>query len=70
MIHQPIGGAEGQATEIGIVAKRITNLKDRLNRVLAKNTGKSFKKIERDTDRDYYMNSREALEYNIIDKII
>jgi len=70
MIHQPIGGVEGQATEIDIVAKRIINLRNKLNTILSKNTKKSLKQIEKDTDRDYYMNAREALEYGIIDKIL
>ena len=70
MIHQPIGGAQGQATEIMIAADRIIKLKDKLNRILSKNTGKSLSKIIKDSDRDYYMEPSEALEYGIIDKII
>ena len=70
MIHQPLGGVEGQATEIDIVAKRIINIRKKLNMILAKNTNKSIKKIEKDTDRDYYMSALEALDYGIIDKII
>ena len=70
MIHQPLGGVEGQATEIDIVAKRIINLRRKLNTILSKNTGKSLKQIEKDTDRDYYMSSTEALDYGIVDKII
>ncbi len=70
MIHQPLGGVQGQATEIDIVAKRIINLKNKLNNILSANTKKSLKQIEKDTDRDYYMNANEALEYGIIDKIL
>ena len=70
MIHQPIGGVSGQATEINIAANRILRLKNKLNKILSKNTNKNIKEIEKDTDRDYYMNSNEALEYGIIDKII
>jgi len=70
MIHQPIGGAQGQATEISIVAKRILKLKDKLNKILSKNTGKSLSKIVKDCERDYYMEAHEALEYGIIDKVI
>lgn len=69
MIHQPLGGAQGQATEIKIAAERILKLKKKLNTILAKNTNKTLKKIEKDTERDYFMNSKEALEYGIIDKI-
>ena len=70
MIHQPLGGAQGQATEIDIAAKRILNLKEKLNAILAKNTKKSIKQIEKDTDRDYFMDAKTSLEYGIIDKII
>ncbi len=70
MIHQPLGGVEGQATEIKIVAERILNLKHKLNSILSKNTGKNIKQIEKDTERDYFLNAKEALEYGIIDKII
>ena len=70
MIHQPLGGAEGQATEIKIVAEHILKLKEKLNKILAKNTGKNLSTIEQDTDRDFYMESSEALEYGLIDKII
>ena len=70
MIHQPLGGVNGQATEIDIVAKRILNLKDKINHILAKNTKKNLKQIEKDTDRDYYMDAKTALEYGIIDKIL
>ena len=70
MIHQPLGGVEGQATEIDIVAKRIINLRKKLNSILSKNTNKQLEQIEKDTDRDYYMSSYEALNYGIIDKVI
>jgi len=70
MIHQPLGGVNGQATEIDIVAKRIINLRSKINSILAKNTKKNLKQIEKDTDRDYYMNATDALEYGIIDKIL
>jgi len=70
MIHQPLGGAEGQATEIRIACEHILNLKDKLNKILSKNTGKNIKAIERDTERDNYMSSDDALSYGLIDKII
>ena len=70
MIHQPLGGVNGQATEIDIVAKRIINLRSKINSILAKNTKKNLKQIEKDTDRDYYMDAKSALEYGIIDKIL
>lgn len=70
MIHQPLGGAKGQATEIKIAAERIVKLKKKLNNILSKNTGKTIKKIEKDTERDYYLDSSEALEYGIIDNIL
>lgn len=70
MIHQPLGGAEGQATEIKIVAERILKLKDKLNRFLAHNTGQKLEKIEQDTERDYFLTAKEALEYGLIDKIL
>ena len=70
MIHQPLGGVEGQATEIDIVAKRIINLRKKLNTILSHNTNKTLKQIEKDTDRDYYMSASAALDYGIIDKIL
>ena len=70
MIHQPLGGASGQATEIKIAAERILKLKDKLNRILSENTNQDLDKIELDTDRDYFMDSKESLDYGIIDKII
>lgn len=70
MIHQPLGGAQGQATEIKIAAERILKLKDKLNKILAHNTGKKIEQIEKDTERDYFLSSKEAKEYGIIDKIL
>ncbi len=70
LIHQVMGGAEGQATEVEIAAKQILKLKEKLNQILAKHTGQSLVKIEKDTDRDYYMNAQEAKEYGLIDEII
>ncbi len=70
MIHQPLGGVNGQATEIKIAAERILKLKDKLNRILSQNTKQDINKITIDTDRDYYMNANEALEYGIIDQIL
>lgn len=70
MIHQPLGGAEGQATDIKIASDRILGLRTRLNKILARNTGKSLAKIEKDTERDNYLSAEEALEYGIVDKIV
>ena len=70
MIHQPLGGAEGQATDIKIASDRIINLRSKLNRILAKNTGKSVSKITKDTERDNYLDADAALQYGIVDKII
>lgn len=70
MIHQPLGGAKGQATDIKIQAELILRTRDRLNAILAKNTGKSIKEIARDTERDNYMTADEALAYGLIDKVI
>ena len=70
MIHQPLGGVQGQATEIKIAADRILKSKEKINKILAKNTGKSVKTIEKDTERDNFMDSNEALKYGIIDKVI
>jgi ATP-dependent Clp protease, protease subunit len=69
MIHQPSGGAAGQAADIDIQAKRIMAIKKRLNEILASNTGQTLKRIEKDTDRDYFMTSEEAKEYGIIDEV-
>ena len=70
MLHQVMGGAEGQAVEIEITARHILKIKDRINQVLVKHTGQSVAKIEKDTDRDFYLTSQEAKEYGIIDDII
>lgn len=70
MIHQPLGGVEGQATEIKIAAERILKLKDKLNKILSKNTGKDIKDVSLDTERDYFLSSKEALEYGIVDEIL
>lgn len=70
MIHQPLGGAQGQATEIKIAAEHILKLRDKLNRILAENTGQKIENIQKDTERDNFMDSKEALEYGIVDKII
>ena len=70
MIHQPLGGASGQATEIKIAAEHILKVKNKLNKILAKNTGKTIEQIEQDTERDYFLSSKEAKNYGLIDKII
>lgn len=70
MIHQPLGGAEGQATDIEISAKRIIKKRDILNKMLAKQTGQTLQTIEKDVDRDFFMNAAESLKYGIIDKVL
>lgn len=70
MIHQVLGGFQGQATDIKIHAERILKTKDRLNEILAVHTGQSKTRVEKDTDRDYFMSSKEALDYGLIDKVI
>ncbi len=70
MIHQPLGGAQGQATEIEIAARRILFLKDKLNKILAERTGQSLETLQRDTERDNFMTADRALEYGLIDKVI
>lgn len=70
MIHQPLGGVNGQATEIKIAAERILKLKNKLNTILSKNTSQDIKRIEADTERDYFMDSYEALEYGIVDNVL
>lgn len=70
MIHQPHGGAEGQASDIEITAKHIVATRDRLNKILAKNTGQNLKKIENDVDRDFFMTADESVKYGIIDKVL
>ena len=70
MIHQPLGGAEGQATEIKIAAERILKLKEKMNHLLSVNTKQSLEKISEDTERDYFLTAKEALEYGLVDKIL
>ena len=70
MIHQPLGGASGQATEIKIAAERILRLKSKLNNILAKNTNKSLEIIEHDTERDYFLSADEALNYGLVDSVL
>ena len=70
LLHQVMGGAEGQAVEIEITAKQIVKMKDKLNQILAKHTGQKLAQIERDTDRDFYLTSDEARKYGLIDEII
>ena len=70
MIHQPMGGARGKATDIGIQAKEILNLREKMNEILASHTGRSVAEIARDTERDYYMSAQEALEYGLVDQVV
>ena len=70
MLHQPMGGAQGQAIEIEITAKQIVKIRERLNNILVKHTGKDLKKVEKDTDRDFYLSAQEAKDYGLIDKVI
>ncbi len=70
MIHQPLGGAEGQASDLAISAKHILKMRDQLNRIMSKNTGRPLAQIEKDSDRDYYMSPEEAVKYGLIDDII
>jgi len=70
MIHQPLGGAQGQASDIAITARQILKLKDKLNQMMANHTGKTIAQIEKDADRDYYMSADEAKKYGLIDKVL
>ena len=70
MIHQPLGGAQGQATDIAIQAKEILRMKEELNRLLSEHTGQKIKTVEEDTDRDNFMSAKEACEYGLVDKVI
>jgi len=70
MIHQPLGGAQGQATDIEIQAKEILRIREVLNEILSERTGQSLKKIEKDTDRDFFMSAEEAKKYGVIDEVI
>ncbi len=70
MIHQPLGGVEGQATDIAITAKHILKTRDNLNKILAKNTGRPLKQIESDVERDFFMDAEEAKKYGLVDEIL
>lgn len=70
MIHQPLGGAQGQATDIDIQAREILRVREQMNNVLAKHTGQSLKRIEKDTERDFFMTSKQAVEYGLVDEVI
>jgi len=70
MIHQPLGGAQGQATDIEIHAKEILRMKKELNKILSENTGQNLRKIEKDTERDFFMSAEEAMKYGLIDKVL
>ena len=70
LIHQPLGGAQGQATDIDIQAKEILRLREELNRILSKHTGQTMEKLRADTERDFFMTGKEALDYGIIDRVI
>ena len=70
MIHQPLGGVQGQATDIDIQAKEILRMREELNRILIHHTGQSMEKIQRDTDRDFFMTAEQAREYKIVDEVI
>ena len=69
MIHQPLGGAQGQASDIEIQAKQIQKIKAKINKIISENTGKAIEQVEKDTDRDHYMSAEEALAYGLIDKV-
>lgn len=70
MIHQPLGGAQGQATDIDIQAREILRAREQINNIIANHTGQSLKRIEKDTDRDFFMTSKQAVEYGIVDEVI
>ena len=70
MIHQPLGGVQGQATDIDIQAREILRVREQVNNILAKHTGQSLKRIEKDTDRDFFMTSKQAVEYGLVDEVI
>lgn len=70
MIHQPLGGAQGQATDIAIHAKEILRIREEMNTILAKHTGKTAEQIQEDTERDHFLTSKEALEYGLIDEVL
>ena len=70
MIHQPLGGSQGQAEDIRIQAEKIIQIRERINSILAERTGQPIEKVNKDTDRDYYMTAQEAVEYGIIDEVV
>ena len=70
MIHQPLGGAQGQATEIKIVADQILKTREKINQILAENTGKPVEQIAIDTERDNYLTAQEAMDYGLVDKVL
>ena len=70
MIHQPLGGFQGQATDIGIHANRMLKIKERLNKILSENTNQPLEKLSADVERDYFLDGEEAVEYGIVDKVI
>jgi ATP-dependent Clp protease protease subunit len=70
MIHQPSGGAQGQATDIHIAAREILRIRERLNEILAKHTGKPIEQIQQDSERDFFLSAEEAVDYGIVDKVI
>jgi ATP-dependent Clp protease protease subunit len=70
MIHQPSGGAQGQATDISIAAREILRIRERLNEILAKHTGQPIEKIQQDSERDFFMSAEEAVQYGLVDKVI
>ena|SRR6516162_59034 len=70
MIHQPMGGAQGQATDIEIQAREILRMKGRLNEIIAKHTGQALERVEKDSDRDYFMGAQEARAYGIVDEVV
>ena len=70
MVHQPLGGFSGQASDIDIQAREILGMRERLNKILAKHTGKDFDTVSKDTDRDYYLNAKDAVEYGLVDEIL
>jgi ATP-dependent Clp protease protease subunit len=70
MIHQPLGGVQGQATDIDIQAREIIRLREQMNNILVKHTGQSLKKIEKDTDRDMFLTGKQAVEYGLVDEVI
>ena len=70
MLHQPLGGVQGQASDIDIQAREILRLREQLNNILTKHTGQSLKRVERDTDRDLFLTSKQAQEYGLIDEVI